>query len=120
MSEFRGSFGTFDSPQQSVHGRQARNGATGPVDVQLHREQSSTTESCCYKGQKDGNDWPVEKRRTNYEWAAAPFPSAVPGMKDVAHCPFDVLVIPRGARHPKEAFEFIAYVNRRGRWKSCA
>jgi spermidine/putrescine-binding protein len=35
-------------------------------------------------------------------------------MKDVAHCPFDVLVIPRGARHPKEAFEFIAYVNSQG------
>ncbi|MGA3067635.1 MAG: extracellular solute-binding protein [Tepidisphaeraceae bacterium] len=45
-------------------------------------------------------------------WAAAPFPSAVPGQKDVTFCPFDALMIPKGAKHPAEAFEFIAYVNR--------
>ena len=46
------------------------------------------------------------------KWAVAPFPSAVPGMTDVGFCGFDTLVIPRGAKHPKQAFEFIAYVNR--------
>ena len=45
------------------------------------------------------------------QWAVAPFPSAV-GQKDVTFCPFDTLSIPVGAKHPKEAFEFIAYVNR--------
>jgi ABC-type glycerol-3-phosphate transport system substrate-binding protein len=51
-------------------------------------------------------------RRENYAWAFAPFPSAVPGLEDVTYCPFDALIIPRGARHPREAFEFMAYVNR--------
>ena len=41
-----------------------------------------------------------------------PFPSAVPGLEDVTFADFDALVIPQGARHKQEAFEFIAYVNR--------
>ncbi len=54
----------------------------------------------------------IEARRANYEWGAAPFPSAVDGMDDVTYTGFDALTIPRGARHPAEGFEFIAYVNR--------
>ena len=46
------------------------------------------------------------------KWAAAPFPSYDPALTDVTYCNCDVLVIPRGARHKREAFEFIAYVNR--------
>jgi multiple sugar transport system substrate-binding protein len=55
---------------------------------------------------------PLAERLKNYAWAVAPFPSANPNLKDVAYCGFDVLTIPRGAKHKKEAFEFIAYVNR--------
>jgi spermidine/putrescine-binding protein len=55
---------------------------------------------------------PLSERLTNYEWAAAAFPSAVPGLEDVSYCSLDVLVIPKMARHKKEAMEFIAYVNR--------
>lgn len=51
-------------------------------------------------------------RPFNYEWAAAAFPSALPGLEDVTVCDQDVLMIPRGAKHPAEAFEFIAYVQR--------
>jgi maltose-binding protein MalE len=36
----------------------------------------------------------------------------VPGSKDVTYAPFDTLCIPKGCKHKKEAFEFIAYVNR--------
>ena len=54
----------------------------------------------------------LERRTDNYAWAVAPFPSAVPGLTNVSYCSFDVLMIPTGARHKKEAFEFIAYVNR--------
>jgi multiple sugar transport system substrate-binding protein len=46
------------------------------------------------------------------QWAAVPFPSAVPGLNDVSYAPFDTLCIPKGSKHKKEAFEFIAYVNR--------
>ena len=47
----------------------------------------------------------------DHDWAAAAFPSAV-GEEMVTYTPFDTLSIPVGAKHPKEAFEFIAYVNR--------
>ena len=53
-------------------------------------------------------------RPFNYAWAVDAFPSAVPGEagEDVAYCEADLLMIPRGAKHPREAFEFIAYVQR--------
>jgi multiple sugar transport system substrate-binding protein len=54
----------------------------------------------------------LERRTDNYAWAVAPFPSAVPGLENVTYCSFDILMIPTGARHKAEAFEFIAYVNR--------
>ena len=57
-------------------------------------------------------DLPIEERRRHYQWGAAAFPSAVPGLTDVTFAGFDVLVIPRTARRKVEAFEFIAYVNR--------
>jgi multiple sugar transport system substrate-binding protein len=47
----------------------------------------------------------------NGQWAVASFPSAI-GQQYVSYCPFDSLCIPVGAKHPKEAFEFIAYINR--------
>jgi ABC-type glycerol-3-phosphate transport system substrate-binding protein len=55
---------------------------------------------------------PRVARPFNYDWGVAPFPSVVGGPKLVTYAGADVLVIPRGARHPREAFEFIAYVNR--------
>ncbi|MEO6435403.1 MAG: extracellular solute-binding protein [Tepidisphaeraceae bacterium] len=51
-------------------------------------------------------------RLFNYDWAVAAFPSAVPGVKDVGYCESDTLMIPRGAPHPREAFEFIVYTQR--------
>lgn len=55
---------------------------------------------------------PAQERRKYCAWGFVPFPAAVPGLKDVSYCGFDTLVIPSGAAHPKEAFEFIAFVNR--------
>jgi multiple sugar transport system substrate-binding protein len=54
----------------------------------------------------------IEKYAPHLEWGAASFPSVDPErlpMVTLAEC--DLLVIPRGAAHPDEAFEFIAYVN---------
>ena len=45
-------------------------------------------------------------------WAAAPFPSAVPGLVDVTTAYTDLVTIPRGAKHPAEAFEFLAFLTR--------
>lgn len=55
---------------------------------------------------------PALERRKYTQWGAAPFPNAVSADKVIAFCPFDAFVIPRGSKHKREAFEFIAYVNR--------
>src|SRR5271155_1176702 len=48
----------------------------------------------------------------DFEWGVAPFPSVDPvRLKEVTIVESDVLVIPHGAKHPKEAFEFMKYVN---------
>jgi ABC-type glycerol-3-phosphate transport system substrate-binding protein len=48
------------------------------------------------------------------EWGVAPFPAAdgVGAGEPVTLAQCDVVVIPRGARHPREAFEFICYLQR--------
>jgi ABC-type glycerol-3-phosphate transport system substrate-binding protein len=57
----------------------------------------------------------IDKYAPQMEWGVAPFPA-----KDPAKYPLvtivdaDVLAIPKGARHPREAFEFIRYVNQQG------
>src|SRR5690606_26573294 len=57
---------------------------------------------------------PIERRRENYAWAAAPFPSArgADAGGPVTMTNLDVVVIPKGARHKAEAFEFIRYLQR--------
>ncbi|MGQ9730299.1 MAG: ABC transporter substrate-binding protein [Candidatus Zipacnadales bacterium] len=57
----------------------------------------------------------IEKYAPHVEWGAAPFPYPAdrPDLKNSTLVECDVLVIPRGATHPDEAFEFIAFVNRR-------
>ncbi len=52
---------------------------------------------------------------SDFEWGVAPFPSVDPKkLKDVTIVEEDILVIPVGAKHPREAFEFIKYVNSQG------
>jgi len=52
---------------------------------------------------------------SGFEWGVAPFPSVDPDrLKDVTLVETDALVIPAAAKHPKEAFEFIKYVNTQG------
>jgi multiple sugar transport system substrate-binding protein len=45
------------------------------------------------------------------EWGAAPFPSLNEADPPVAFVDADMLVIPRGSAHPREAFEFLRYVS---------
>lgn len=44
------------------------------------------------------------------DWAAASFPAAKPGLEDPTVIDLDVLCIPVGAKHTKEAFEFLKFV----------
>ena len=88
---FRSGSGSYDSPQNSF--------LAGRVAMML-------------QGTFFENVIRTQKPSMAGKWAAAPFPSYDPALKDVTYCNCDVLVIPRGARHKREAFEFIAYVNR--------
>jgi ABC-type sugar transport system permease subunit/ABC-type glycerol-3-phosphate transport system substrate-binding protein len=46
------------------------------------------------------------------EFGAAPFPVLHEGDPPVVYVDSDMLIIPRGSKHPKEAFEFISFVAR--------
>jgi len=56
----------------------------------------------------------IQKYRPDMRWGAAPFPSEKAGAAPVTIADADMLVIPNGARHPREAFEFIEYLSRQG------
>jgi multiple sugar transport system substrate-binding protein len=90
-TQFRSALGSFDSPQNAF--------LAGMVAM----EQQGTFLANFIQRQK-----PSMKGK----WAAAPFPSHDPNLKDVTYCNCDVLVIPKGAKHKREAFEFIAYLHR--------
>ena len=48
----------------------------------------------------------------DFEWGVAAFPSVDPDkLKDVTVAATDVLVLPTGGKHLKEAFDFLRYVN---------
>ncbi len=55
----------------------------------------------------------ISKYAPGLQWGAAPFPHPAdrPDLANVTIVEEDVLVIPRGARRPREAFEFIKFVN---------
>lgn len=89
VTDFRSGIGTYDSPQNAFLSGTTAMVSQGTFFAQvIHNQRPSM----------DGN------------WAAAPLPTAVPGLENVTSCTADVLVIPKGAKHPKEAFVFIAWL----------
>lgn len=111
MSEFRQGFGNFNSAQNPF--------LTGDVAMVMqgpwmgnYIENLKPTMNRWRMTKEEERRLPFAERKKNYEWAAAAFPSAVPGVEDACYVSFDTLVIPKGAKHKREAFEFIAYVNR--------
>ena len=52
----------------------------------------------------------VHKFSPKLDWSAAPFPAAKPNLPDPTVIDLDVLCIPTGAKHVKEAFEFLKFV----------
>ena len=111
VNEFRGGVGNFDSPQNPFLAGQMAMTQQGPWMANYIYHLKPSMDGLA-SGQDDDLNAPLAERRKRMHWAAAPFPSAVPGLTNITYCGFDTLVIPRGAAHPKEAFEFIAYVNR--------
>jgi multiple sugar transport system substrate-binding protein len=91
MSSFRSGLGNFDSPQNAFFAQTVATEQQGTFFANFIQSEAPALA---------GN------------WTVAPFPSNDPGLKDVTICGSDMLTIPRGAKHPQEAFEFIAYVTR--------
>jgi multiple sugar transport system substrate-binding protein len=111
MSDFRNGMGNFDSPQNAFLAGQVAMEMQGTFLANFIYNRKRSMSTVLWPRAVEMTK-PLSERLRNYQWAVAPFPSAVPGLRDVAYCGFDVLAIPRGSKHKKEAFEFIAYVNR--------
>lgn len=52
----------------------------------------------------------IDQYSPGLDWGVAPFPPAREGMEPVTICEADVLVIPKGSRHPEAAWAFIRFV----------
>ena len=92
MRAFSASFGNFASPQSPF--------LAGKVAMELQGVWMYNF---------------INKYTPQMEWGAAPFPANDPQhlpLVTLAAC--DAFVIPRGARHPQEAFEFMRYLNTQG------
>jgi ABC-type glycerol-3-phosphate transport system substrate-binding protein len=91
ITAFSSGLGNFDSPQNAFFAQKVAMEQQGSFFAAFIKEHAPDLA---------GN------------WSVAAFPSNNPSLKDACWCLSDVNVIPRGARHPREAFEFIAYMTR--------
>lgn len=89
LQTFRSGFGNFSSPQNAF--------LAGKVAMELQGVWMYNF---------------INRYAPQLEWAAAPFPHPAdrPDLAGGTFVDEDVLVIPRGAKHPEEAFEFIRFV----------
>ncbi|MBC7784677.1 MAG: extracellular solute-binding protein [Burkholderiales bacterium] len=111
MTGFKSGLGNFDSPQNAFLAGTVVMEQQGPWMANYIYNLKPGLSTVKWPREVEMTK-PLAERRENYEWGAAAFPSAVPGLKDVTYAGFDILLIPRGAKYKKEAFEFIAYINR--------
>jgi ABC-type glycerol-3-phosphate transport system substrate-binding protein len=113
VTSFRAGFGNFDSPQNPFLSDTVVMVQQGPWMANYIRNLKPSM-----SGVKPGEtleqeiERPLEERLKQYDWIAVPFPADDPSRTNVGFAPFDALTIPRGAKHPREAFEFIAYIQR--------
>jgi multiple sugar transport system substrate-binding protein len=110
-NEFRGGLGNFDSPQNGFLTGHVLMEQQGPWMANFIENLRPDLQRLRWPRDVEMTK-PVNERRENYAWAVAPFPPAEPGLDGMTYAMFDALVIPKGAKHKREAFEFIAYVNR--------
>jgi len=91
VQSFQSGFGTFASPQDPF--------MQGKVATEING---------VWKGSY------IRVYKPGLKWFAVPFPYPEdrPDLKGHSHLSQDVLTIPRGSKHPKEAFEFIRFVQR--------
>ncbi|HPB30166.1 MAG TPA: ABC transporter substrate-binding protein [Candidatus Sumerlaeota bacterium] len=89
LQNFQSGFGNFSSPQNPF--------TSGLVAMELQGVWMYNL---------------IEKYQPDLDYGVAPFPSAIPGIDDATLVETNILLIPSNARHPREAFEFIAFVQR--------
>ncbi len=111
MTEFRSGFGSFASAQNPFLVGTVAMEQQGPW-MANYIEDLKPSMNRWKMSKEQERKLPYEARQANYQWGAAPFPSAVANLENATYAGFDTLTIPRGSKHKKEAFEFIAYVNR--------
>jgi ABC-type glycerol-3-phosphate transport system substrate-binding protein len=110
VSDFKSGFGSFNSTQNAFLTGEVAMVQQGPWMANYIENLKPSMNHLKWTKQEEMKQ-PKEKRKENYEWGFAPFPAAHE-LKNVTYCAFDTLMIPKTAKHKKEAFEFIAYVNR--------
>ncbi len=109
MADFQSSLGQFDSPQNPFLIHKVAMVMQGPwMANYIYNLKPSMSELSVPRSRERT----LPDRRDNYEWAVAPFPSAVPGLDGVGVAAADMMVVPRGAKHKTEAFEFLAFLCR--------
>jgi multiple sugar transport system substrate-binding protein len=91
MQTFQSGFGNFASPQDPF--------MTGKVATEMNGVWKANY---------------IRQYQPNTPWFAVPFPYPAdrPDLENHANLSQDVLTIPRGAKHVKEAFEFIRFIQR--------
>ncbi|MFZ4506098.1 MAG: ABC transporter substrate-binding protein [Fimbriimonas sp.] len=89
LQSFRSGFGNFSSPQNAFMAEQVAMVLQG---VWMYNF--------------------IDKFNPKLQWAAVPFPHPAdrPDLANHTYADMDVIVIPRGSKHPKEAFEFIKFL----------
>jgi ABC-type glycerol-3-phosphate transport system substrate-binding protein len=89
VQTFQSGFGQFDTPQNAF--------ISGKVAVVLQGVWMARF---------------IDQYNSDLDWFAVPFPYPEdrPDLKNSAIVDLDILVVPKGAKHPEEALEFIKYV----------
>ena len=90
VTDFRQGMGNYDSPQNPFLAGTQAIVSQGTFFANIIRHQ---------KPSLVGN------------WVAMPFPGVTENERGSTNCTADILAIPKGAKHPNEAFEFIAWLH---------
>jgi len=86
LTAFHGGLGSFSSPQNPF--------LAGKVSMEIQGVWMNSF---------------IHTFNPKLDWGVAPFPAWVPGRESMTLIESDVLVVPTGSRHPKEALDYIAY-----------
>ncbi|HEY7088050.1 MAG TPA: ABC transporter substrate-binding protein [Tepidisphaeraceae bacterium] len=113
IQSFRAANGkdNFDSPISPFFTGAVAMEMEGPWKANYVKKYAAKLDNPLGLSEEELAKLPRDERRKDCDWGAAPFPD-VAGEDNIGYASMDVFVIPKSGRHKKEAFEFIAFVNR--------